>query len=41
MNRPQRRKAALWQRDIEKSAKADLDEADKPLSGHKPHIYYW
>jgi len=41
MQKPQRRKASMWQRDAEKSSKADLDNLDKPPHGKKPHWYFW
>ena len=41
MNRPQRRKCKLWERDALKSSLDSLDDLDKPIISRKPHIYYW
>jgi hypothetical protein len=39
MTKPQRRKAKLWEKEVLKSP--DLEDTDTPLSGKKPHIYFW
>jgi hypothetical protein len=39
MNRPQRRAAAVWERNATRSA--DLEAEDDPPHGNKPHRYYW
>ena len=41
MNRPQRRKCKLWERDALKTCLDSLDDLDKPIISRKPHIYYW
>ena len=41
MNRPQRRKCKLWERDALKSSLDSLDDLDKPIISRKPHIYFW
>jgi hypothetical protein len=41
MNRPQRRRCKLWERDALKSTLDSLDDLDKPIISRKPHIYYW
>ena len=41
MTRPQRRAAATWQRNAEKSAVHDLGELGDPPHGRKPHHYFW
>lgn len=42
MNRPQRRKSHLWERDVQKITNFDdLEDIDKPNVGKKPHKYYW
>ena len=41
MNRPQRRKCKLWERDALKSNLDSLDDLDNPIISRKPHIYYW
>jgi hypothetical protein len=38
MNRPQRRQGKLWERAV---LFEDIEEADPPGVGHKPHNYYW
>lgn len=39
MTRPQRRNSRVWERKV--LTQVDLEEADPPLLGRKPHIYYW
>jgi hypothetical protein len=41
MNRPQRRRCKLWERDALKTSPDSLDDLDKPIISRKPHIYYW
>lgn len=41
MNRPQRREAHLWEREVEKTPFEELEEVIKPNVSHKPHKYYW
>ena len=41
MNRPQRRRCKLWQRDALKTCLDSLEDLDKPSISRKPHIYYW
>lgn len=41
MNRPQRRKCKLWERDALKTSPDSLDDLDKPIISRKPHIYFW
>jgi hypothetical protein len=42
MNRPQRREAQQWERDIQKiNDLEELEELDKPNVSKKPHKYYW
>ena len=41
MNRPQRRRCKLWERDALKSSLDSLDDLDKPIISRKPHIYFW
>ncbi len=38
MNRPQRREGHLWERKV---LLEDVEEADPPGVGRKPHIYYY
>ena len=38
MNRPQRRASRVWERTVLSS---DIEEADCPDYGKKPHIYFW
>ena len=39
MNRPQRRKGRVWERKV--LFVTDLEIADPPLAGRKPHIFFW
>lgn len=39
MNRPQRRKGRVWERKV--LFVTDLEIADTPLAGRKPHVYFW
>lgn len=40
--KPQRRKAHLWEREMQKvTTEDDLEEADLPHTGNKPHKYYY
>lgn len=41
MNRPLRRKVHLWEHEVVKNNIEELEEADHPDTGHKPHNYYW
>lgn len=41
MNRPQRRKGAMWEREVVKTQVTELEEVDKPNVSRKPHVYYW
>lgn len=41
MNRPQRHKGRMWEKDVVKLDKESLEETDSPSVGKKPHIYYW
>jgi hypothetical protein len=42
MNRPQRREAHLWEREVSKiQDQEELEEVDIPNVSHKPHVYYW
>lgn len=42
MNRPQRREAHLWEREVSKAQNIeDLEDLDTPNCSHKPHQYYW
>lgn len=41
MNRPQRRKAATWQKNAAKTEIKDLEELDTPSVSKKPHHYFW
>jgi len=41
MTRPQRRQAAVWQRNAEKTPPNNLDQVNKPPQGRKPHHYFW
>lgn len=41
MNRPQRRRCKLWERDALKTCLDSLEDLDKPSISRKPHIYYW
>ena len=41
MNKPQRRKGALWEREVVKTQVTNLEEVDNPSVSRKPHIYYW
>lgn len=42
MNRPLRREAQKWEREIQKINDLDeLEDLDKPNVSKKPHIYYW
>lgn len=38
MNRPQRRKARVWEHKV---LCQDLEQVDHPLCSRKPHIYYY
>lgn len=38
MNRPQRRMCRLWEQEV---LFQDVEDADCPFYGKKPHIYYW
>jgi hypothetical protein len=39
MNKPKRRECRLWEQSLK--TLADLEDADCPDYGHKPHLYYW
>ena len=39
MNKPKRRQCRLWEHSLH--TVVDLEEADCPDYGRKPHIYYW
>ena len=42
MNRPLRRQAQQWERNLQKiSDLEELEEVDKPNVSKKPHKYYW
>ena len=41
MNRPLRRSAHLWEHEVAKCKPEELEEAEYPDTGHKPHNYYW
>lgn len=41
MNRPQRRKCRIWEREAIKYTISKLEELDKPSVSRKPHLYYW
>lgn len=38
MNKPQRRKAHIWE---QKVLISDIEEIDHPNVSRKPHVYYW
>ncbi len=41
MNQPQRTRSKQWERGVMKWSIDDIEEADAPYIGRKPHIYYW
>lgn len=41
MNRPQRKASKRWERQVVKLRREELEDADAPNIGKKPHIYYW
>lgn len=41
MDRPQRRKSHLWEKQVVQAKVEDLEDEDPPIIGRKPHVYYW
>jgi hypothetical protein len=40
-NQPQRAAGKMWEKKVVKYAVEDIDDADTPSVGRKPHHYYW
>lgn len=41
MNRPQRHKGRMWEKDVVKLDADGIEEADAPGVSKKPHKYFW